>query len=141
MASQVCPRVHQAGEPGSALRTMRRVAAGSALLALACAVGVVLSADRGLNELLAKGAAAVARIGKEPAATNPGKTQDLHWGHKYLKKYGLHPHYWHSGCQHEFRDLCNENYYHHHLHPFQNKQTTPCGLCSAPLCSVGYAVG
>jgi hypothetical protein len=78
------------GPPGQALRTMRRVAAGSALLALACAVGLVVTSDGGFNALLAKGAAAVAQLGKETAeAASPGKTQELHWGAKFMKKYGI----------------------------------------------------
>jgi hypothetical protein len=32
---------------------------------------------------------------------------------------GCTAHYWGAnGCLHDFRDLCNENYYHHHVHPF-----------------------
>eukprot|EP00802_Teleaulax_amphioxeia_P009826 Tamp_09848.p1 GENE.Tamp_09848~~Tamp_09848.p1 ORF type:complete len:485 (+),score=170.90 Tamp_09848:97-1455(+) len=54
-----------------------------------------------------------------PVAVDPAKTEALHWGHKYLKAYGLSSHYWGAnGCLHDFRDLCNENYYHHHVHPF-----------------------
>jgi len=98
---------------------MRRVAAGSALLALACAVAVVLTSDGGFDALLAKGAEAVAQVGKISAAVNPVTEEELHWGHKSMKKFGLTPHYWGSnGCDHNFRDLCNEQYYHHHVHPF-----------------------
>ena len=83
-------------EPGPAesaghvlVRTMRRVAAGSALIALSCAVAVVLGSGGHFDELLARGAEAVQHLGKMPAAVNPGKTQALHWGQKYLKGLGL----------------------------------------------------
>lgn len=96
---------------------LRRAAAGSALLALACVVAVVLtSADVGFEALLAQ-----AKLpSREPAAVDPGHTEQLHWGHKWLKSHHYnHPHYWGgAGCEHDFRDLCNENYYHHNVHPF-----------------------
>jgi hypothetical protein len=105
---------------GSLAGVLRRAAACSALLALACAVAVVLSSgpDVGFEALVSQAVATVPS--REPAATNPGKTEELHWGHKWLKKYGFnHPHHWGgAGCDHDFRDLCNEAYYHHHVHPF-----------------------
>lgn len=104
-------------EGGGAARMLRRAAAGSALLALACVVAVVLtSADVGFEALLAQ-----AKLpSREPAAVDPGHTEQLHWGHKWLKSHHYnHPHYWGgAGCEHDFRDLCNENYYHHNVHPF-----------------------
>ena len=71
------------------MRTLRRIAAGSALIALACAVAVVLSAEGGFDALITKGAATAAQLSKIPAAVDPGKTEELHWGHKLLKAYGL----------------------------------------------------
>ena len=86
-------------------------------MALACVVAVVLtSADVGFEALLAQ-----AKLpSREPAAVDPGHTEQLHWGHKWLKSHHYnHPHYWGgAGCEHDFRDLCNENYYHHNVHPF-----------------------
>lgn len=68
------------------------------------------------------------------AAENPGTEQELGglhhggfqhkkgwtpWAHKGYAALGLHHHYWGAnGCMHDFRDLCNEKYYHHHVHPF-----------------------
>ena len=71
------------------VRTLRRVAAGSALIALSCTVAVVLGSGGHFDELLARGAEAVEHLGKMPAAVNPGQTQALHWGQKYLKGLGL----------------------------------------------------
>jgi len=78
------------GLPASVLvRTLRRVAAGSALIALSCTVAVVLGSGGHFDELLARGAEAVEHLGKMPVAVTPGKTQALHWGQKYLKGLGL----------------------------------------------------
>ena len=42
--------------------TMRQVVAWSALLALTCAIAVVLTSDGGIDALLAKSAEAVAKV-------------------------------------------------------------------------------
>ena len=94
VSSKIALARHTMAEPdwapgSSGLRTMRRVAAGSALVALACAVGVVLGSGGGFDALLARGAAAAKQLGKMPVAVDPAKTEALHWGHKYLKAYGL----------------------------------------------------
>ena len=109
-----------AGADGAGMRALRRVAAGSAMIALACAVAVVLHGDGRLDALLSVGTGAVAELGRrEPAAVDPAPTEELHWGHKWLKNAGLlHETNWHPGCSHMFRDLCNERYYHHPVHPY-----------------------
>ena len=73
---------------------MRRVAAVSALLALACAVGVVLTSDGGFDALLANGSDAVTKANHQLAAIERTPALARNAAESMLKKSKNKKHPW-----------------------------------------------